>query len=77
MGIDSLIKQISSSAGEQAVGLNEINVAVNMDQVTQKNAAMVEEATAASATLNDEAVTLSQFVARFRVSWLTAIAAPV
>ncbi|MGO7018596.1 methyl-accepting chemotaxis protein [Rhizobium leguminosarum] len=69
MGIDSLIKQISSSAGEQAIGLNEINVAMNqMDQVTQQNAAMVEEATAASATLNDEAMTLSELVARFRVS---------
>ncbi|MGO6881397.1 methyl-accepting chemotaxis protein [Rhizobium ruizarguesonis] len=73
MGIETLIKQISSSAGEQAVGLNEINVAMNeMDQVTQQNAAMVEEATAASATLNDEAMTLSELVARFRVSGVEA-----
>jgi len=71
MGIDSLIKQISSSAGEQAIGLNEINVAMNqMDQVTQQNAAMVEEATAASATLNEEALTLRELVSRFRVSGL-------
>jgi len=39
-----------------------------MDQVTQQNAAMVEETTAASVTLNDEAQTLKQLVTRFRVS---------
>ncbi|MEZ0002880.1 methyl-accepting chemotaxis protein [Sinorhizobium fredii] len=66
--INGLIRQISSSASEQAVGLKEINAAVNqMDQVTQQNAAMVEETTAASMTLNEEARTLSGLVARFRV----------
>ncbi|OWK26439.1 hypothetical protein AJ87_04435 [Rhizobium yanglingense] len=39
-----------------------------MDQVTQQNAAMVEEATAASVALNDEAQTLKALVLRFRVS---------
>ena len=65
--INGLIRQISSSASEQAVGLKEINAAVNqMDQVTQQNAAMVEQTTAASMTLNDEAQTLKSLVARFR-----------
>jgi methyl-accepting chemotaxis protein len=69
MGINSLIRQISASASEQAIGLKEINQAMNqMDQVTQQNAAMVEETTAASVTLNDEAQTLKALVARFRVS---------
>ncbi|MBB3656035.1 methyl-accepting chemotaxis protein [Rhizobium sp. BK650] len=69
MGINGLIRQISASASEQAVGLKEINQAVNqMDQVTQQNAAMVEETTAASVTLNDEAQTLKTLVSRFRVS---------
>ncbi|MFC5759909.1 methyl-accepting chemotaxis protein [Rhizobium sp. GCM10022189] len=69
MSINGLIRQISASASEQAVGLKEINQAMNqMDQVTQQNAAMVEEATAASVTLNDEAQTLKALVARFRVS---------
>jgi methyl-accepting chemotaxis protein len=69
MGINGLIRQISASASEQAVGLKEINQAVNqMDQVTQQNAAMVEETTAASVTLNDEAQTLKALVTRFRVS---------
>ncbi|MCA1405549.1 methyl-accepting chemotaxis protein [Ensifer sp. IC3342] len=67
--INSLIRQISSSASEQAVGLKEINSAVNqMDQVTQQNAAMVEETTAASMALNDEAGALSALVSRFRVA---------
>ncbi|MDX3978007.1 methyl-accepting chemotaxis protein [Shinella sp.] len=65
--INGLIRQISQSASEQAVGLKEINSAVNqMDQVTQQNAAMVEETTAASMALNDEAQTLKSLVARFR-----------
>jgi methyl-accepting chemotaxis protein len=69
MGINGLIRQISASAGEQAIGLKEINQAMNqMDQVTQQNAAMVEETTAASVTLNDEAQTLKTLVTRFRVS---------
>ncbi|PTM97553.1 methyl-accepting chemotaxis protein [Mycoplana dimorpha] len=69
MQINSLISQISSSASEQAVGLKEINSAVNqMDQVTQQNAAMVEEATAASVSLNEEAKTLQSLVARFRTA---------
>jgi methyl-accepting chemotaxis protein len=57
------------SAGEQAAGLKEMNVAMHhMDQVTQQNAAMVEETTAASMALNEEAEALKTLVARFRVS---------
>ncbi|UXS00029.1 methyl-accepting chemotaxis protein [Agrobacterium tumefaciens] len=69
MQINHLIRQISASASEQAVGLKEINAAVNqMDQVTQQNAAMVEETTAASVTLNGEAESLKTLVAGFEVS---------
>ncbi|KQV39387.1 MULTISPECIES: methyl-accepting chemotaxis protein [unclassified Rhizobium] len=69
MSINSLVREISLSAAEQAVGLKEINSAMNqMDQVTQQNAAMVEEATAASVALNDEALSLQQLVTRFHVS---------
>jgi methyl-accepting chemotaxis protein len=69
MEINGLIRQISASASEQAIGLKEINSAMNqMDQVTQQNAAMVEETTAASVALNDEAQTLKALVSRFRIS---------
>ncbi|RZJ27245.1 MAG: globin-coupled sensor protein, partial [Brevundimonas sp.] len=44
--IDSLVAEIAASAQEQAVGLREVNTAINqMDQVTQQNAAMVEQTT--------------------------------
>ena len=67
--INSLIRMISVSAAEQAVGLKEMNTAMHqMDQVTQQNAAMVEETTAASMALSDEAQTLKGLVARFRTS---------
>jgi methyl-accepting chemotaxis protein len=67
--INGLIRMISVSASEQAVGLKEMNTAMHqMDQVTQQNAAMVEETTAASMTLGEEAESLKNLVARFRTS---------
>jgi methyl-accepting chemotaxis protein len=67
--INGLIRMISVSASEQAVGLKEMNQAMHqMDQVTQQNAAMVEETTAASMTLGEEAESLKNLVARFRTS---------
>jgi methyl-accepting chemotaxis protein len=66
--MDGLISEIAQSAQEQSTGLAQVNTAVNqMDQVTQQNAAMVEEATAAAAQLKREAVELAQLVARFEV----------
>ncbi len=47
--IDTLVTEIAASAQEQATGLHQVNSAINeMDQVTQQNAAMVEQSTAAS-----------------------------
>jgi methyl-accepting chemotaxis protein len=67
--IDELIVQISSSAQEQAQGLHEVNTAVNqMDQVTQQNAAMVEQTTAATHSLKGQAAELITQVTAFRVS---------
>ena len=66
--IDTLVTEISASAQEQATGLAEVNSAVNqMDQVTQQNAAMVEQSTAASHSLSREAEALAQSVSRFNV----------
>jgi len=57
---------IAGSAKEQAVGLSEVNSAVNqLDQVTQQNAAMVEESTAASNALLRETEGLRQSLSRF------------
>ncbi|QUD87996.1 globin-coupled sensor protein [Phenylobacterium montanum] len=66
--IDSLVSEIAASAQEQAVGLSQVNTAVNqMDQVTQQNAAMVEESTAATHTLRNEAADLIRLVSAFRI----------
>lgn len=57
---------ITSAAQEQSTGLGEINTAVNrMDQATQQNAAMVEEMTAASAGLAQEAENLAELLRQF------------
>nr|WP_316630009.1 methyl-accepting chemotaxis protein [uncultured Brevundimonas sp.] len=66
--IDGLVTEIAASAQEQAVGLAQVNTAVNqMDQVTQQNAAMVEQSTAASHSLAQEAESLQASMGRFRV----------
>lgn len=62
------VSGIANGAREQSAGLGEINVGVTqLDQVTQQNAAMVEEATAASMTLKTEAASLSEIVAQFKL----------
>ncbi|WP_209316616.1 methyl-accepting chemotaxis protein [Pseudoroseicyclus tamaricis] len=64
--ISGLITEIASGAVEQSTGLGEINTGVGqLDQVTQQNAAMVEQATAASHILKKDAQTLTGLVQRF------------
>jgi methyl-accepting chemotaxis protein len=67
--INGIITDIAASAQEQATGLQQVNTAVNeMDQVTQKNAAMVEETTAASHALSGEAEELGRLVSRYQIA---------
>ncbi len=77
--INSLVSEIAASAQEQATGLAEVNTAINqMDQVTQQNAAMVEQSTAASHSLTQEAEELARATARFQTGGETdAAPAPV
>ena len=66
--INVVVSEISASAHEQATGLQQVNTAVNqMDQVTQQNAAMVEQATAAGHALREETDGLSRMMSEFRV----------
>ncbi len=66
--INGLMQNIATSSKEQSVGLAEVNTAVNqMDQTTQQNAAMVEQSTAASASLANEAARLKMLVAQFQL----------
>jgi methyl-accepting chemotaxis protein len=67
--ISTLVSTIAQSAEHQATGLQQVNTAVSeMDGVTQQNAAMVEEATAAARSLAEEADRLTSEVARFRTA---------
>jgi methyl-accepting chemotaxis protein len=66
--ISGLVSQIASSAAEQANGVAEINAGVTqMDQVTQENAAMVEQSNAAGHLLRQQATELTDLVAQFRI----------
>ncbi|MBB2158620.1 methyl-accepting chemotaxis protein [Gluconacetobacter sacchari] len=66
--ISTRVEEISVSTREQAQRLSEVTASIgDMDQVTQQNAAMVEETTAASHNLTAETRTLTQTISRFRV----------
>jgi methyl-accepting chemotaxis protein len=74
--INGIVGEIAASAHEQATGLHQVNAAVNqMDQVTQQNAAMVEEASAAAHALHEETDALSALIAQFRVGDAVSVAA--
>ncbi|MCF1470427.1 methyl-accepting chemotaxis protein [Agrobacterium vitis] len=66
--IDDNIDAITKAAEEQAIGLQQISSSVNsLDQMTQQNAAMVEETNAISQTLADGAISLAALVNRFQL----------
>ena len=66
--VDGNVNAIVEASREQATGLKEINTSVNtMDQGTQQNAAMVEQATAAAHSLASEAEALFQLLSQFRI----------
>jgi methyl-accepting chemotaxis protein len=66
--ISQKVGEIAVSAREQSSGLGEINAAVNqLDQVTQQNAAMFEETTAASHALTAEAEALNKTMGLFNI----------
>jgi methyl-accepting chemotaxis protein len=72
--INKIVVDIAAGAEEQATGLGQINIAINqMDQVTQQNAAMVEETTAAGRTLAQEATQLADLVSAFAVASLNNV----
>ncbi|EUB95772.1 methyl-accepting chemotaxis sensory transducer with Cache sensor [Rhizobium sp. CF080] len=66
--VNAHVDTIATAAREQATGLQEINSSVNhMDQMTQQNAAMVEETTAASQTLAEQSLHLQGLLSAFRL----------
>ena len=68
-GVAALMTEIASASGEQATGIEQVNRAVSqMDEVTQQNAALVEQAAAAAGSLVDQAKALKAHVSFFRMS---------
>jgi len=66
--VAGIMSDISAASGEQSAGIEQISQAVtNMDENTQKNAALVEEAAAAAESLAEQAQQLSAAVSRFRL----------
>ena len=66
--VSDIIGEITAAAAEQSDGIGQVNGAVNnLDQMTQQNAALVEQSAAAAASLKDQAMRLGQAVGAFRV----------
>ncbi|MBH1663061.1 MCP four helix bundle domain-containing protein [Stenotrophomonas maltophilia] len=67
--VTDIMAEISAASQEQSAGIEQVNqTVVQMDETTQQNAALVEEATAAARAMEDQAVQLGEAVARFRLA---------
>jgi methyl-accepting chemotaxis protein len=66
--VSDIIGEITAAASEQSSGIGQVNVAVTqLDQMTQQNAALVEESAAAAESLKDQAHKLASVVSSFRI----------
>ena len=75
--VTDVMAEIMAASQEQSVGIDQVNQAVlQMDQVTQQNAALVEEAAAASSSMQDQAVELTELVSTFKLRYEAAAPAP-
>jgi methyl-accepting chemotaxis protein len=67
--VSDIIGEITAAASEQSDGIGQINSAVSqLDQMTQQNAALVEQSAAAAESLKDQAVRLSDVMSMFRLN---------
>jgi methyl-accepting chemotaxis protein len=67
--VKDIMGEITTATAEQSDGIAQVNIAITqLDQVTQQNAALVEQSTAAAESLREQAVTLTGAVGIFRVS---------
>jgi methyl-accepting chemotaxis protein len=73
--VADIMNEITEASQEQSIGIEEINRAIaTMDEMTQHNAALVEEAAAAAAAMQHRAAGLGQTVAAFDVSTAVSVA---
>jgi len=67
--VSQIIGEITAASSEQSVGIGQVNNSVmQLDQMTQQNAALVEQSAAAAESLKDQAVRLAQVVGTFRLT---------
>jgi methyl-accepting chemotaxis protein len=67
--VNDIMSEITSASQEQRTGIDQVNEAITqMDQVTQQNAALVEEAAAAAASLKEQADALANVAAGFKLT---------
>ena len=72
--VSSIVGQISSASDEQRAGIEQVNQAISeMDQVTQQNAALVEEAAAAAEAMQEQAARLADAVSVFKTAQVDAV----
>ncbi len=71
--VSDIIGEITAAAAEQSEGIGQVNVSViALDQMTQQNAALVEQSAAAAESLKDQALRLSEVMGTFRLDNRTA-----
>jgi methyl-accepting chemotaxis protein len=76
--VSSIVAEIAAASREQSTGIEQVNRAVlQMDELTQQNAALVEEATAASQAMSEQARELDERMSRYRVGRTVMEAAAV
>jgi len=67
--VTDIVAEITAASSEQSDGIGQVNTAVaHLDQMTQQNAALVEQSAAAAESLKEQAGNLSQLVGRFRLA---------
>jgi len=67
--VTDIMGEITAAGRQQSSGIEQVNIAITqMDAVTQQNAALVEEATAASQSMQDQAAALAQLVTVFQLA---------
>ncbi|WP_081497411.1 methyl-accepting chemotaxis protein, partial [Acidovorax sp. CF316] len=72
--VGHIIGEITAASGEQSDGIGQVNTAVNqLDQMTQQNAALVEESAAAAHSLREQATRLAGAVQVFKLSGTPAL----
>jgi methyl-accepting chemotaxis protein len=76
--VTDIVEEITSASQEQAAGIEQINQAISgMDQVTQQNAALVEEAAAAAVVMENHVAKMAQVVGMFKLDRTHGDPAPV